>query len=224
MVKAASPFSPCTLGVVSVHLCWAAAACHYLPAWTWATGLIWIKSNPAKKGVSYYRQAEIGLPGTKKQIPDLLGFWMVLNTQSTTAEVRWCFCSICRKHTGSDAADIKITVLFQEIWLGIFPGHQVLFKAQADRKEKNPKILQKWTKISWVKSKASKLQACSCESKTVSLKAVQEFIPSRCFCGFLSADAFFLIGYFLHFFFVKSLKGRRDVSITEDVNSSVEFP
>lgn len=95
----------------------------------------WIKNNIAKRGVNYYRHLEFGLPGAKQQIPTLFGLWMILNIQGTTAEIRWCFCSICRKHTGSDAANIKITVPFQEIWLGIFPGHQMLFKEQADKEK-----------------------------------------------------------------------------------------
>jgi len=58
----------------------------HLPAFTSrTTGLSWIKSNLTKKGVNYYRRWEIDLPGTKKQIPDLSGFWMVSDTQSTTA-------------------------------------------------------------------------------------------------------------------------------------------
>lgn len=99
----------------------------------------WIKNNLAKRGVNYYRHLEFGLPGTKQQIPALLGLWMILNIQSTTAEIRWCFCSICRKHTGSDAANIKITVPFQEIWLGIFPGHKCYLKNRQIGKRKRPK-------------------------------------------------------------------------------------
>lgn len=164
----ASPFPPFTLAVLSVHLCWAAAACLTLPAPIWAAGLIWIKSNLAKKWVSYYRRLEISLPGMKKQIPDLSGFWMVLNIQSTTAEIRWCFCSIYRKHTGSDAADIKITGPFQEIWLGIFPGHRMLFKAQADRKEKNPKCYRNEGKYPELKAKLANFEL-------VPMKVKQQF-------------------------------------------------
>lgn len=146
-------FSPPALGLGCVLL---------PPAQGRATGLIGITKplshtdTHKKRGVIYCRLLEISLPGTKTQICDLSGFQVVLNIQSTSAEIRWCPCSICRKHTGSDAADTKITVPAQEIWLCVVPGQQMLFKAQADRKGKN-KRLQKWKEISWVKSKVSKL-------------------------------------------------------------------
>lgn len=75
----------------------------------------------------------------------------------------------------------------------------MLFKAQADRKEKTPKCYRNEGKYPELKAK---LQACSHESKTAVLKAVLEFIPSRRFCGFLSVDAFSLIRSFCSFTFL----------------------
>lgn len=128
------------------------------------------KKQPQKnKGVNYHTHLEISLPGTKKQIPALSGFWMGLNIQSTTAEIRWCFCSICRKHTGSDAADIKITVLFRKSDSVSFQATKCYLKhKETGKKKKKSKYCRNEEKYPELKAKLTNF-------KLVSVRVKQQF-------------------------------------------------